>query len=70
MQRMINNVRDGVSSGITREHLVTKQDVRKIKKISITFEGVMRLKNDNISTCAWIKELESLPVYSSIQASW
>ena len=60
IQRIMDNVRDTISSGITREHLVTKQDIHNIKN-QFNIEGVMRHVNDHMSVCAWIKELETLP---------
>ena len=40
MQRIIDDVRENTSSGITREHLLTKQDIHNIKN-QYNVEGVM-----------------------------
>lgn len=47
-------------SGITREHLVTRQDVRNIKT-QFNVEGISRHKDDPISVSSWIEEMASLP---------
>ena len=60
MQRIMDDVRDNTSSGITREHLLTKQDIHNIKNL-YNIEGVMRHANDHTSVCAWVKELQALP---------
>ena len=44
MQRIIDNVHYDILSGITREHLVTKQDIKNQYNI----EGVMRHINDHV----------------------
>ena len=59
-QRIMDNIRDSVTFGITREHLVTKQDIYNIKN-QYNIEGVMHHINDLTSVCAWVKEFETLP---------
>ena len=61
MQRIMDNIRDSVTFGITREHLVTKQDMHNIKN-QYNIEGVVRHINDHTSVCAWVKEFQTLPV--------
>ena len=56
----MDNIRDNTTEGITREHLVTKQDVDNVKN-QYNIEGVMRHQNDLTSVCAWVEELRSLP---------
>ena len=60
MDRIMDNIRENVVEGITREHLVTKQDVHNIKN-QYNIEGVMRHSNDLTSVCAWVEELISSP---------
>ena len=60
MERIMDNIRENVVEGITREHLVTKQDVHNIKN-QYNIEGVMRHSNDLTSVCAWVEELISSP---------
>ena len=59
-QRIMDNIRDSVTFGITREHLVTKQDIHNIKN-QYNIEGVMRHINALTSVCAWVKKFETLP---------
>ena len=60
MERIMDNIRENVVEGITREHLVTKQDVHNIQN-QYNVEGVMRHSNDLTSVCAWVEELISSP---------
>ena len=60
MERIMDNIRGNTVRGITREHLVTKQDIHNIKH-HYNIEGVMRHENDLTSICAWVEELNSLP---------
>ena len=46
--------------GITREHLVTKQDVCYVKS-QYNVEGMIRHKTDPTRVCAWVEELRSFP---------
>ena len=56
----MDNIRENTTKGITREHLVTKQDIHNIKN-HYNIEGVMHHTNDQTSVCAWAEELHSLP---------
>ena len=60
IQRIMDNIRENTMEGITREHLVTKQDVHNVKN-RYNIEGVVRHSNDLTSVCAWVEELKSLP---------
>ena len=40
IQRIMDNIRGNTTSGITREHLVTKQDIHNIRNY-YNIEGVM-----------------------------
>ena len=60
IERIMDNIRENTMEGITREHLVTKQDVHNVKN-QYNIEGVMRHKNDLTSVCAWVEELRSYP---------
>jgi len=60
MERIMDNIRDNTVGGVTREHLVTKQDIHNVKN-QYNIEGVMQHINDHTSVCAWVEELKSLP---------
>ena len=60
IERIMDNIRENTTEGITREHLVTKQDIHNIKN-RYNIEGVMRHSNDLTSVCVWVEELKSLP---------
>ena len=48
-----------VTEGITREHLVTRQDVHNIK-LQYNIEGIVRHHNDLTSVTAWVEEMQTL----------
>ena len=58
--RIVDKIRENTVHGITREHLVTKQDIHNIKN-HYNIEGVIRHANDLTSVCSWVEELMSLP---------
>ena len=60
IERIMDKIRDNTTEGITREDLVTKQDVHNVKN-QYNIEGVMRDQNDLTSVCAWVEELRYLP---------
>ena len=60
MDKIMDNVRDTISHGINREHLVTKQDVHNIKH-QYNIDGISRHPNDMTSVCAWIEEFKTDP---------
>jgi hypothetical protein len=58
--RIMDNIRENTVGSITREHLVTKQEIHNIKN-HYNIEGVIRHSNDLISVCGWVEEMNSLP---------
>jgi hypothetical protein len=60
MGRIMDNIRGNTVGGITREHLVTKQDIHNINN-HYNIEGVIPHSNDLLSVCACVEELKSLP---------
>ena len=59
INRIMDNIREDLSQGINRDHLITKQDVRNIQR-SYNIEGISRHANDLTSVCSWVEELSSL----------
>lgn len=49
IERILDNIRDNTPHGITREHLLTKSDIKNQYNI----EGITRHTNDLTSVCAW-----------------
>ena len=60
IERILDDIRDSVDAGISREHLVTRQDVRNIK-VQYNIDGIRRHKDDPASVNAWVEEMTSLP---------
>ena len=63
MSRIMDNIRGYTGGGITREHLVTKQDNHNIKN-HYNIEGVIRHFNDLTSVC-----VPGLQPYFAIQTT-
>ena len=58
---ILDHVRDKIGSNeISREHLVTKQDIYNIKR-KLNLKCIQKHTNDLTSVCAWVEELKSLP---------
>ena len=58
IDRILDDIRDNCNNeGITREHLVTRLDVRNIK-YQYNVEGIIRHKNDLDSVLARINQME------------
>ena len=57
MSRIMDNIRGYTGGGITREHLVTKQDIHNIKN-HYNIEGIIRHFNDLTSVCVWVEEMK------------
>ena len=57
IEKIMDNIRGNIEKGITREHLVTKQDIHNIKN-RYNIEGVRRHANDLISVVGWVEELK------------
>ena len=64
IEKITDNIRGNTESVVTREHLITKQDIHNIKN-RYNIEGVRRHANDLISVDGWVEELKTLP-YNSI----
>ena len=60
INRIMDNIREDISQGINRDHLISKQDVRNIQHC-YNIEGISRHANDLTSVCSWVEELSSLP---------
>ena len=60
IENVLDDIRDKVDTSISREHLVTRQDIRNIKR-QYNIGGISRHKDDPISVNAWVKEMTSLP---------
>ena len=56
---ILDHICDQASDSLRCEHLISRQDVHNIKR-QYKINGVERHKNDQISVCAWVEELESL----------
>ena len=63
IDRILDDIRDNCNEGITREHLVTRLDVRNIKYQN-NVEGIIRHKNDLDSVLAWINQMEENKEYN------
>ena len=59
IERIMDNIRANIERGVTREHLITKQDIHNIKNC-YNIEGVRRHANDLISVVGWVEELKTL----------
>ena len=57
MSRIMDNIRGYTGGGITREHLVTKQDIHNIKN-HYNIEGIIRHFNDLTNVCVWVEEMK------------
>ena len=59
IERILDDIRDNITCGISREHLVTRQDIRNIK-VQYNIDGISRHKSDPISVAAWVEEMKGL----------
>ena len=59
IDRILDDIRDSVDGGIDRQHLITQQDIHKIK-YQYNIEGITRHQNDLISVTAWVIKMPSL----------
>ena len=59
MNRILDDIRDSITTEVAREHLVTRQDIHNIKA-QYNIQSVMRHKNGLTSVCAWVEEMRSL----------
>ena len=60
VERILDDIRDNIDTNISREHLVTRQDIRNIKT-QYNVDSISRHKDDPISVNAWVEEMTSLP---------
>lgn len=61
VDEILNDIREKIGShGVSREHLLTKQDIYNIKR-KLNLKSVQKHTNDLTSVCAWVEELKSLP---------
>ena len=59
IERILDDIRDNISQGINREHLVARQDIHNIKT-KFNIEGVRRHENDLTSVSSWVEEMRGL----------
>ena len=63
--RILDDIRDSLLDGVTREHLVTRQDIHNIRTM-YNMAGVMGHTNDLTSVSAWVEVMRTLPYDRSI----
>lgn len=59
IDKILDSIRDNIGSTIKRQHLINRQDINNIKR-QFNVEGIERHHDDQMSVCAWVKELQSL----------
>ena len=59
MERILDDIRESVSNGMCRQHLVTRQDLHNIKA-QYNIDGIVRHKNDLTSVRVWVQEMSTL----------
>lgn len=59
INKILDDVRDRIVGCFKREHLISRQDILNIKR-QYNILGIERHKDDQLSTSAWVTELESL----------
>ena len=58
--KILDYIRDEViDDSIKRHHLLTRQDINNIRR-QFNVEGIERHREDQLSVCAWVEELQSL----------
>lgn len=61
VDEILNDIREKIGShGVSREHLLTKQDIYNIKR-KLNLKSVQKHTDDLTSVCVWVEELKSLP---------
>ena len=60
MDRILDDIRDGITNRIVRSHLVNRQDLHNLKR-QYNIDGIIRHKNDLTSVTAWVEETRTLP---------
>ena len=64
IEHILDDIRETCETGINREHLVTRQDIRNIQS-QYNIQGIMRHASDLSSVLAWVTEMQSMQ-YSPI----
>ena len=59
IERVLDDIRETCETGINREHLVTRQDIRNIQS-QYNIQGIMRHANDLSSVRARVTEMQSM----------
>ena len=59
MERILDDIRESVSNGLCRQHLVTRQDLHNIKA-QYNIDGIVRHKNDLTNVRVWVQEMSTL----------
>ena len=59
IDKVLDDLRDEIPGTVTRKDIITKQDIRNIKR-QYNIGGVQRHKEDQLSVCAWVEEMEAL----------
>ena len=57
MDRILDDIRDGVLEEVSREHLVSRQDILNIRR-RLNIDCVEKDANDFVSVNAWVKEMQ------------
>ena len=61
VDQILDDVRDMIEKdGVSREHLLTKQDIYNLKR-KLNLKSIQKHTNDLTSVCVWVEELKSLP---------
>ena len=53
-------IRDSTSKEVSREHIITKQDIRNIQN-QYNIQGISRNPKDLMSVCTWVEEFKENP---------
>ena len=59
-EKIMDMIRDSIPDGITREHIITKQDIRNVQN-QYNIQGISRHANDLTSVMAWVEECKRSP---------
>lgn len=65
IERILDDLRDGLSGEMGREHLTNRQDIRNVLH-QYNICGVQRHANDHTSVCAWVEELRSTQEFDPV----
>ena len=59
INRILDDIRESIHGDMTREHLITRQDILNIRR-QYNIDGIERHHNDHTSLQVWVEELKSL----------